>query len=199
MKLYLLVALAVILIPGKSNAQQVHIGEPHFGIKGGLNLYNIHNDNGANYDTRTSFNLGLLAHFHLNKVFAVQPELVYSQQGAKFNDAGVETTLKLGYINVPIMLQYMFDNGFRFEAGPQVGFLTSAKAVTGKTSVDFKDNLNTVDFALGIGAGYINPPTGFGVDARYNLGLTNINKNSSVTSMNRGFQLGVFYQFMHNK
>ena len=56
---------------------------------------------------------------------------------------------------------------------------------------------NSVDFALGGGIGYVNPPTGFGVDARYNLGLSNINKNGSVKSTNRGFQLGVFYLFNH--
>ena len=199
MKIYLFVALGFLFLPRISNAQQLHVGDAHFGIKGGLNLYNIHNDNGANYDTRTSFNLGLLAHIHLNKQWALQPELVYSGQGAKYTTAGDETTLKLGYINLPVMLQYMFDNGFRLEAGPQVGFLTGAKAVTGKTSVDVKDNLTTADFGLGFGVGYLNPPTGFGVDARYNLGLTDINKNSTVTSMNRGFQLGVFYQFMHTK
>ena len=65
------------------------------------------------------------------------------------------------------------------------------------TSVDIKDDLETVDFALGLGAGYVNPGSGFGVDARYNLGLSNINDNSSVKSTNRGFQLGVFYLFGH--
>jgi hypothetical protein len=92
----------------------------------------------------------------------------------------------------------MFDNGFRLEAGPQVGFLTNAKAeLNGGEGVDVKSSFKKVDFAIGAGIGYINPNTGFGVDARYNYGLSNINENGSVNSYNRGFQLGLLYQFQH--
>jgi hypothetical protein len=105
--------------------------------------------------------------------------------------------MKLDYINVPLLLQYMFDNGFRIEAGPQVGFLINAKSETGNTNTDIKNSLKSVDLGLGLGIGYIHPPSGFGVDARYNLGLSNINENSNVKSTNNGFQLGVFYLFKH--
>jgi len=192
MSIYVRMALAATLIAGTASAQHVNIG-----IKAGLNVYNINNDNGASYDSKLGFNAGLIGHIHLSKKVALQPEVVYSGQGAKFTTAGVETKYNLAYINVPLMLQYMFDNGFRLQAGPQVGFLASAKAETGNTKTDFKDNMNSVDFALGAGVGYVNPPTGFGVDARYNLGLSDINKNSPVKSTNRGFQLGVFYLLNH--
>jgi hypothetical protein len=192
MRHYVRLALAATLITGSVNAQHVNIG-----IKAGLNVYNINNDNGTKYDAKTGFNAGLIGHIHLGKKMALQPEVVYSGQGAKVTTAGIETKFNIGYINVPLMLQYMFDNGFRLQAGPQVGFLTSAKSETNNTKTDFKDNLNSVDFALGAGVGYVNPPTGFGVDARYNLGLSDINKNGSVKSTNRGFQLGVFYLFNH--
>lgn len=192
MKVYLSVAVAAMLMTSTVNAQHVNIG-----IKGGLNLYNINNDNNAEFDTKAGFHLGLLGHIHMSKQFALQPELVYSAQGAKLTSDGVETRVKLDYINVPVMFQYMFDNGFRLQAGPQLGFLINAKSETNNISIDIKDNLNTIDFALGAGVGYINPVSGFGVDARYNLGLSNINNNSTVKSTNRGFQLGVFYQFKH--
>lgn len=192
MKFYLSVALATTLFAGTANAQHVNIG-----IKAGLNVYNINNNNNAEYDSKVGFHAGLIGHIHLAKQLALQPEIVYSAEGAKYTTAGVETKLNLGYINVPFMFQYMFDNGFRLQAGPQVGFLVSAKSKTGNTETDFKDNLKSVDFALGAGVGYVHPPSGFGVDARYNLGLSDINDNSSVKSTNRGFQLGVFYLFKH--
>jgi hypothetical protein len=91
----------------------------------------------------------------------------------------------------------MFDNGFRLQAGPQVGFLVSAKTKAGNVEVDYKDQTNTIDFGLGAGAGYVHVPSGFGVDLRYNLGLSNINENDAVKSHNRGFQAGVFYLFKH--
>ena len=192
MKLYLNVAIAAILMTATAEAQNVNVG-----VKGGLNIYNINNSNGQKYDNLLGFNLGLVGHIHLAKQLALQPELVYSAQGAKFTTAGVETKIQLGYINVPLMLQYMFDNGFRLQAGPQVGFLVNAKSKTPNLTIDIKDRFKKVDVGLGAGIGYVNPSTNFGIDARYNLGLSNINDNSSVKSTNRGFQVGVFYLFKH--
>jgi hypothetical protein len=92
----------------------------------------------------------------------------------------------------------MFDNGFRLQAGPQLGFLTSAKSKNNNNITDNKNDLNPIDFGVSIGASYVFPPTGFGIDARYNLGLSNINKNGTVNSTNRGIQLGIFYIFGYN-
>jgi Outer membrane protein beta-barrel domain len=194
MKIKVSVVLIAILLATTVTAQHVNIG-----IKAGLNLYNIKNNNDVKYDTKAGLHAGLLGHIHVTKNFAVQPELLFSGQGAKFTTGGTVTKLNLNYLNIPILLQYMFDNGFRFEAGPQVGFLLTAKADNGTTKTDVKSDLNSVDAGLALGIGYIHVPSGFGVDARYNLGLTNINddNSSTVKSSNRGFQLGVFYQFKH--
>ncbi len=184
---YLIGLITAILITGIASAQHGNAPEGHvsLGIKGGLNLYNINNDNSSTYDQITGYHFGLLGHIHLKNPWAIQPELVYSTQGAKSGDANY----KLGYINVPVLIQYMFDNGFRLQAGPQVGFLVSA---------DNKDELNPIEFGVSFGASYVVPSTGFGIDARYNLGLSNINKESDVNSTNRGIQLGIFYIFGHN-
>jgi hypothetical protein len=193
MKIYAMLAMAATLMTGTAMAQHVNIG-----VKAGANFYNVNNDNGAEYDTKTGFHAGLLGHIHLAPQLALQPEVVYSSQGAKYTlPGGAETKLNLDYINVPVLFQYMFDNGFRLQAGPQVGFLVSAKSETGSVKTDVKDNFNTIDFGLGAGAGYVHVPSGFGVDLRYNLGLSNINENDAVKSHNRGFQAGVFYLFKH--
>ena len=187
-------AIVAMFLAGVMQAQHVNIG-----IKAGLNLYNIKYNNDIKYDTKAGLHAGLLGHIHVTKNFAVQPELLFSAQGAKYTTAGVDTKLNLNYLNIPVLLQYMFDNGFRFEAGPQVGLLLTAKADNGTTKTDIKSDLKPVDVGLALGLGYIHVPSGFGVDARYNLGLSNINDddNSTVKANNRGFQLGVFYQFKH--
>ena len=189
-----LILAVSLLLSVTANLQAQHV---NIGVKAGLNVFNINNDNGVNYDAKTGLHIGLLGHIHLAKQLAFQPELVFSAQGAKYKLAGNDVKIKLNYINVPLMIQYMFDNGFRIQAGPQIGFLASAKSEVNSNSTDIKSNLKGVDFALGAGVGYVHPPSGFGVDARYNLGLSNINDNSSVKSTNRGFQLGVFYLFKH--
>jgi hypothetical protein len=135
----------------------------------------------------------LLGHIHFNNHFAIQPEIVYSAQGAKIDNG--TSNYNLNYINVPVLFQYMFDNGFRLQAGPQAGFLISAKSKNDNNSTGNKNNLKPIDFGVSVGMSYVFPPTGFGVDARYNFGFSNINKNSTVNSTNRGFQFGVFYIF----
>src|SRR5688572_25362582 len=101
MKLFLIAVIATLLTTTAVRAQEMNIG-----IKGGLNLYNIDNDNNSEYDTKIGFHAGLLAHIHLTRQFAVQPELVYSSQGAKYTIGGIESKLNLGYVNIPVLLQY---------------------------------------------------------------------------------------------
>jgi hypothetical protein len=98
-----------------------------------------------------------------------------------------------------VLAQYMFDNGFRIEAGPQIGFLMSAKNKAGDITENVKDNLKSTNFSIPVGVGYLTS-SGLGFDARYNFGLSNINNTSSPTKIHSNvFQFGIFYQFTHTK
>jgi Outer membrane protein beta-barrel domain len=193
---FLIGLMTAILISGIASAQHGNAPAGHvsLGIKGGVNVYNVHNDDDTKYDQRTGYHFGLLGHIHFDSQFAIQPEIVYSAQGAKYGSI----KYNLDYINVPVLFQYMFDNGFRLQAGPQAGFLISAKSKDNNNVTDNKNDLKPIDFSISVGASFVVPSTGFGIDARYNLGLSNINKTGAVNSTNRGFQLGVFYIFGHN-
>ena len=57
-----------------------------------------------------------------------------------------------------------------------------------------KDEFNKIDFSWVFGASYITT-MGIGFDARYNLGLSNINESDAVKVKNRVFSVGLFYQF----
>lgn len=185
MKFNLLTLLLVCTIIGTASAQSFNIG-----IKGGLNLYTLSGDNDGGNDYKPSFHIGLLGHIHMSQNFALQPELVFSAQGTKYGD---DQNFDLKYVNVPLLFQYMFDNGFRLQAGPQLGFLVSAEA----DDTDVKDDLKGTDFGIGVGASYVNPKSNFGFDVRYNHGLSSISENGNADLYNRGFQLGVFYLFKH--
>ena len=200
MKIYLIAIITTILMTGTLtvNAQHIHNGiHANLGIKGGLNAYKTNYNTNAETDPRFGFHLGLLGHIHISDRFALQPELIYSLQGAKNNVEGNNTRDNLNYLNVPVMFQYMFDNGFRLQAGPQLGFLVNAKSIAGDTRTNVNEHYNTLEFGLGIGASYVHPATGFGIDARYNHGLSNILDDSAIKATNRGIQLGVFYLFKH--
>ena len=168
-----------------------------FGLKAGINASSVNVEDGTDYDSKVGLHVGGLAHIHITPHFAFQPELVYSMQGGKDGD---DNKLKLDYLNIPLLAQYMTHDGFRLETGPQVGFLTSAKAKSGDVEVDVKDDLESTDFSWVFGAGYLFPGAGgIGVDVRYNLGLSNISDDNSFEAKNRVFQIGVFYQFNKNQ
>lgn len=188
MKFYLISIITIMfLAAGTATAQNVNIG-----VKGGLNSFNIETDDNSGFDSKIGLNFGLLGHIHLNDQYAFQPEFVYSMQGAESGN----TDIKLDYINVPLLVQYMFDNGFRIQAGPQIGVLFNAEAENG-SSTDISDDFKSIDLGLSLGTSYVHSATGFGIDARYNLGLSDISESSSVNSTNRGIQVGVFYLFNH--
>ncbi len=168
--------------------------QTHFGLKAGVNIASVAIDNGDDYGSKAGLHIGGLAHIHISQHFALQPELVFSMQGGK-DDV---TKLNLNYLNVPLMAQYMTLDGFRLQTGPQLGILVGAESKVGDVEVDVKDDLSSIDFSWSFGAGYLFP-SGFGIDARYNHGISNISDDESFEARNRVFQVGLFYQFMHGK
>jgi hypothetical protein len=167
----------------------------HFGIKGGLNASSL-NSSPSNSDmqTKIGFNAGFLAHIHTaSDLWAIQPEVYYSAEGAK-SKANSNNKVDLGYINVPVLVQYMFGNGFRIETGPQVGFLINAKDKQGSGSTDIKNDMKSAVFSIPVGLGYLTS-SGLGFDARYNFGISNISKNDAPKIHSNVFQFDIFYQF----
>lgn len=189
MKKFFFVVTATLLFTTIIQAQTTA-----FGIKAGVNASSIKITNGEDYDSKAGAHVGVLAHIHCSRNFAVQPEIVYSAQGGKDGDF----KFRMNYINVPVLAQYMFDNGFRLQTGPQLGFLTSAKTKLGDVEIDVKDDVKSTDFSWAFGAGYLFPQ-GIGIDARYNLGINNVSENPDFESMNRVFQVGLFYHFSTRK
>ena len=189
MKKTLFLAASLFLIIGATQAQ--HNGV-HFGLKAGMNASTLTN---SSYDSKIGFNAGALAHIHTSsKSWAIQPELVYSLEGGKLKgNSDVKTNLS--YLNVPVLVQYLFSNGFRIEAGPQIGFLMSAKAKPG--DADIKNAFNTTNISIPVGLGYLTT-YGLGFDARYNFGLSDVTKDDRKVNANT-FQFGLFYQFSDSK
>jgi hypothetical protein len=186
MKKILLLAVVVFLVKATFAQKGVE-----FGLKGGVNFANLKDDANSTTESRTGWHAGALAHIHVSQHFAVQPELVYSAQGAEYGNA----KLRLGYVNIPVLAQYMFADGFRLQTGPQLGILAGSDVKTANTETDIDDGFKTVDVAWSFGTGYL-MKSGLGIDARYNLGLTNI-REANPDLKNRVWQVGLFYQFKH--
>jgi hypothetical protein len=161
-----------------------------FGIKGGVNISTIKWDvPNTSFDNRIGFHVGLLDHIHLSRQWAIQPEIQYSTEGVKQAVNSGEYTWKTDYVNIPVMIQYMFDNGFRLEAGPQLGLMVS--------SDDNDDIFKSTNVGVGFGLNYLTH-SGVGIGGRYILGLSKINESIAAEAKSRNFQLGLFYMFNNN-
>ncbi|MEI9943007.1 MAG: porin family protein [Chitinophagaceae bacterium] len=184
MKKLFLVTGAFVLMTIAATAQTAQ-----FGVKAGVNVSSIKVSTGSDFDSKAGLYAGGLAHIHLSRNFAIQPEVVYSMQGGKNGNV----TRRQNYINIPVLAQYMTNTGFRLETGPQIGFVVAAKNKVGDVETDVKDGMKTAEFGWTVGAGYLFPKTGFGIDARYNFGITSILEAETPEARNMVLQVGVFY------
>ena len=73
------------------------------------------------------------------------------------------------------MAKFFVAKGFSLEAGPQIGFLMSAKVKADGESADIKELYESIDFGLNFGAGY-DVSENINIGLRYSLGLSNILK-----------------------
>lgn len=191
---------------GASTAAQAQYrgrgGNVSLGIKAGAALTDFVGADagdimGHPYDNRLGFQAGVFANIGFSKLFAFQPELLYSQKGAKTRD--VEEKFRLHYVDVPLVFHVNTD-GFFLEAGPQVGFLVAAQHQTGNISSDIT-SYKTVDFGYVAGLGY-QLKHGLGLGLRYNGAFTNFPEpvaNGNTVRQNRvrnsALQLYATYSF----
>lgn len=146
-----------------------------FGAKAGVNFSDITGENVDSFDGRTSFHFGVVAEIEISEKFSFQPELLFSSQGSDYSEDfegdDFEGTVKVNYLNVPLMAKYYVAEGLSIEAGPQIGFLLSATDEYEDEEDDIDEFLKSTDFGLNLGLGY-KLDSGLFFNARYNLGLS---------------------------
>jgi hypothetical protein len=184
----LLLAAATLFITAELKSQ-VSVG-----AKGGMNISQLSGLSIPEVETKAyfGFHVGGFVNIALGKL-SLQPELLYSTQGAKLEDATSTSNLKLNYFNIPIMLRYTAKGGFFLETGPQFGFNSSAKL----DETNYKDSMQNADFAWGIGLGLQGKKLGIG--ARYNVGISKVSDVSTVEISDINYQNGVLQVSLYFK
>jgi opacity protein-like surface antigen len=181
------ILLATILFIGISASVQAQLVK--FGVKAGVNFANQTGDiPDVDKEGITSYHAGLVAEIKLLDKFAIQPELLYSTQGAtyKFDDVRNDIKNELGYLSIPVMAKFYLSDSFSLEVGPQASFLLSEK-----DNVELGD-AETFEFGLNAGLGF-KLTENFFVQGRYGLGLTEASKEADVK--NSTVQLSVGFLF----
>lgn len=169
----LLSLMALLLVSSGLWAQGLHVG-----VKAGYNLVKprIEGDNFSyTLKDKNGFHAGAYANIMLTKGFGIQPELLYSRQGSKYQDgAGNTVEEKTDYLLVPALLRFQTNRFLHLNIGPQFNFLFNDVKNKKLTSIN-KDDFNKADVGLVLGAG-LDLPLGLSLEGRYVLGLGNVKK-----------------------
>ena len=189
----------------------------YFGLKGGIQQTNIVTDLENNaFGTETGFTIGAFVNIPLPKNFGIGIEGLYAQkivtqQNAELAQQGEldpSTSLDLGYLEIPVMLQYRIPvAGFlrpRLYAGPVIGVIVNE-------SIDLKGNtvggvLNEatlltrdafddreVGWLAGAGASLsLGSIAYLLLDLRYTGGITTLSDDFSGNPLARQIKIGAF-------
>ena len=179
-KIALLIALTFFGLT-QANAQ-------NFGFKGGYN-YSSFNGEVAKDNTLkglSGFYVGALLELPLGDVLSLQPEVIYSRQGAAWEKdynvpilgkGSLKNDLRLDYLNIPVMAKVNLGPLF-LQGGVQFGFLVgkpeTSSTVNGRRITEEVDKDAYASFDFGVGAGLgVNLNQHFFIEARYTHSLTN--------------------------
>jgi hypothetical protein len=100
-----------------------------FGFKAAVNVADLNlsgGPSGFGFNPKTDFSGGILVSVPLLNSCSLQPEVLYSGQGASFNDSLETVKDNYAYVNVPVLFKYQHSSGLFAETGPQISFLLSA-------------------------------------------------------------------------
>ena len=161
----------------------------------------------------------------LTENLAVQAEANFTQKGGRQEFSadvfGISVSSKydtrVNYLDIPVLLKYSFGGesaqGYAL-AGPNFGYAFSGKVKSEVTTplgsesdeqdIDFKeDNISRTDLGLNLGLGAqfgLSDNLRLFADARYNLGLTNLNTSDAaedadlkVKNRGIGINVGILY------
>ena len=217
--------VAIVLLTFFGGLYSTSAQTTDFGVKGGYNLSNLSTDLSGMKD-KSGFHIGGLLEYKISDKFSIQPELLYSVEGGKYsfsysesNEDGdfvfkAKENVTLGFINLPVTAKYYLKDRFSIEAGIQLGYLVSAKSdydffmdLDGDITSDsgeqnIKDDVKSFNTSLNFGLGYELKNKMF-FQARYNLGLTNLDKSEDSMEdedylgkiKSKGFLFSVGYKF----
>jgi hypothetical protein len=167
------------------------------GLKAGVN-FATHKADGSNvavpdFKSKTGFVGGGYVNYFFGETFGIQPEVLFSQKGAKIED--VDLVNNLTYVDIPVLVRIHFLKVLDVHVGPQFSFLANATQDGTGADEDLKEKLKNSEVALAFGAG-VNLPLKLNLTARYILGLTDISEIQDVEIKNSAFQLTLGFRII---
>ncbi len=175
-----------------------------FGVKGGVNLANqeLTGSGAPSTSMRVAAVAGGFLTLPLGSWLAVQAEGLYTMKGAKVSVSGIDSTLQIDYLEVPLLARVRLGSGHRHyyvAGGVAPAFRVRARAATTfSTSTEELDVSDQVErFDLGVAAGGGMQAGALVIDARYTFGLRDIDtdKTDSSRTKNRTIAVTAGFRF----
>ena len=135
---------------------------------------------GATY--HAGFIGGVEGAYQVSNRVGVSVGALYAMQGTGQSD--------INTLNIPVLCNVYVWKGLAVKAGVQPEIVLSASA----NGVDFKDEVKTANVSIPVGASY-DFPFGLTLDARYNIGVTNMSAVEGFSANNCAFQITAGYKF----
>src|SRR6056297_427861 len=178
MRKSILVVLLVGLMVVGSFAQM------NYGVKGGLTLGKVSTDDvpsSVDRKFRMGFAFGGMMVMPLNENMELQTELMYVMKGEKFEEGSFDMEIKMDVLEVPVLLKYKFAENMAAYGGISLDYIVSAKVEEEGYELDLleEDLVKTFGMGLSFGAQYMMDK--IIIDARYDLGLTNMVEDDFMT------------------
>ncbi|MGB0524150.1 MAG: porin family protein [Flammeovirgaceae bacterium] len=157
-----------------------------WGVKGGFSFSNFYvNDIEDDSNLRKGFHAGIGGRIPvIGNVFAIQPEVLYSNKGITANYAtsgggqAVRHKFALNYLDIPVMASVKV-LGMNIHAGVYGSYLLKGKVTAEEGANSSYTELRSADFRpfdFGYTGGVSFNLAGLGIGARYNYGLREVAK-----------------------
>jgi hypothetical protein len=178
-----------------------------FGAKSGVNIATT-KDLIAFPKNRVGWYGGLTSQISFNKKWSIQPEIIYSSKGYSYVDLydDKRSSMRLNYLNVPILVGYKVFNKAKILGGAEVGYLLAARNIIGSNNL-YATSSFPVRFDIGLVFGLqFDFNNLISAEARYIHGLNTFYqtdvagvRKSENWAANRVFQFGLIYSPFKNR
>ena len=214
--IYFIVTIAVLYgsYPVYSHRAGFHDNRCFFGLMGCVNFADLQgpDSGGQELTTLALFGSGIVFDIHLWKNLSIRMEPLYIQKGGKIQEGTDPINQPGGQINsafieLPFLIKYAFGNRFKpfgvagFTAGyhlkSDITFHTLGQTFTG----DLKKVTETFDFGWTFGGGIelVLNRLIFFLEARYTIGLTNLQKGGTVNMSSGAMDIDITFDKVENK
>ena len=185
------------ILPVLALTTTILLAQAQFGATAGLNMSSVIGED-ESIGMKMGMHIGVSASIPFSDAMSLKTGALYSIKGGADSEDGMDITMSLSYIEIPLNLSFAVSDQMFLMAGPYVGILIGANmkvVYDGKTMFESSDTegLEVMDLGINVGAGFAVSDT-ISINAGYQIGLTSIIEDEDEVR-NSNIHIGMTYSF----